>query len=181
MSVSEAARRRSNTLYQNDRFKLRFFLPRNWMISEQTTHPSILVTARNQALNTEARLSVKLMEQNKTLLWFARSEVQVSQRIGFVVGKLTPATLDNQPAQMVEGRHPKKKRAFTQYFILRKRVVWDAKARKTVVSSVEGFVWTFSYPLGKKKLAAPAFEFILRSFKLLRQAVPDTRGRSSRS
>lgn len=136
-------------VYTNKRFNLQFLAPVGWQVSDQRTHPSILVALRH-ASGASVRLSVKLMTARISLMAFARSDVQASRQVGFKVGKLEPAKLAGQPALRVEGRHPKKARGFVQYFVMRGKV---------------GFVLTYAYPLAKRKLLARSFELVVLSFK----------------
>ena len=142
-------RRPKLKLYKNKAFKLQFVVPTGFQVSDQRTHPSILV-ALTHPCGAGVRVSVKMMASRITLMAFARKEVQVSKKIGFRMGKLQNATLAGLPARIVHGNHPKKPFGFTQYFVIRGRV---------------GFVLTMTYPSAKKKALERSFQRVALSFK----------------
>lgn len=147
------ARRPRWQLYVNKRFKLQFLVPTGWQVSDQRTHPSILVALKHPS-GAAVRVSVKLMASRITLMAFARKEVQVSKKLGFKMGTLQNATLAGLTARIVQGSRPKKGYGFTQYFVMRGRV---------------GYVLTLTYPVVKKKVLERSFKLVVLSFKFTKK------------
>jgi hypothetical protein len=115
------ARRSRWKVYSNADFDFRMLAPKGWYVSEQKTHPSIMVAFRIPE-GAELRVSVKVGEQRITLKAFAKSEVKVLEKLGFSVGELEQRTLSGREALFVSGSKKKGSWRFQLYFLQRDRV-----------------------------------------------------------
>jgi hypothetical protein len=150
--VSAAHGRRNRyKVYKNKKYRFRLLIPKGWLISEQKTHPSILMALRHQT-GAEMRVAVKVEKQRITLKAFAKKEAQIVAKLGFPVKKLKEMKLAGRKALRLHGRHPKLAWDFALYFVQRKRM---------------GYVLTLNYPRAQEKKLRKDIDLILRSFNFI--------------